>query len=1586
MDSDLELALKLSRLSYEREQSQAEANQDLIAFEDISESIRRQQIEEIQRLYNESPQSRPNFFTPYAHSHFPNVGGSEWRSISFPNRLNNATTIPTPSRELSWQHDGLGSSVPSSTLTQICDQPRPSFLWKQDSFQGSDVIRNQASPLNSAPLIVPFRPMSTRLINGDLIDLGEPDGLDFSAEGIHQFDPLWKPPELITVNDVQHLERPESSEAGWSVPPEIPSRTTSLVRENGKKTRKPIPEKAPPTCYSAADLSIHAVEPLSDQQLCLLRSSHSYPTVQSNFLFYAAVVDYFTTTASSVKITVFKDYSWPRSVNSSDDYVSFTCSTSSLISEILDNVLMTFLSAEELTANSGQLPSDQYGLKIYGLDEFLPKTSKVGQCPHLGKAITFGKDYRIEIGKLQTLTSSVNNTRNTPRKHFNRACVLESELNVVLEVIKREMRRAEENFNTDLFSASIHAVMQSLKSLCVLMHRVQPCDLVAAVQKYCKAETKAEFIRYTAETYAAIHRLIRLYTKSSNAKFRLDAEKSPTAEEARSICDVVSVQEELLLCVESVHNLPEEWVSAYDCFYMTVHLIHGTAEVCRGWREHPRPLSTKTFFPAVKLNLWVTFELPICVMPREARFVLVLYGVEKADPSNPDANVLQTTTTTSMGANMQPARSSGPIDRTRTVAQLACASVPLFDSNAMFSQGPFMVPLKRGNAVHPWGARPLVSSPADPVAIVTLPEFKYDIRFPPVSNVDHGTTRDFAQLDCTTQECLLDILETASTNNLTSDEKEMLWERRHYLTHLPHALPLVLASAVGWDWASLNNTYRMTSDWTDLNPVQAIELLLPHFPDIMVRRRAVEWLRSSSSEFLFNFLPQLIEALRFEPWECSALAVFLLDVSVKDNRFAFEVYWQLQMRIENSTDRSYSARCQMLQEELLHTIGTNFSSEVNRQHALLAKLDEISQAMRVCPEGRMLQVLQQHLSTLDSDLLIENVRLPLVPSYLCTGIAVGECNYFNSLTKPIKIAFKGLKMHYQTIYKIGDDMRQDAIVLQMVRMMNQIWLNDLLDLRMVIFRCLPTGIKKGLIELVDDCQTLREIQSAQGATGVFKDDVLNNWLLMQNPSEFQYKIALENFQRSCAGWCVATYLLGIGDRHNDNILVTTTGHVFHIDFGKYMGDWQMAAGFKRDRVPFIFTSDMAYVINGGSQQNTEQYQIFVDNCCKAFNLLRKKHSLLLNLMKLMVCSGIPGMDSAAVAFVQNNLMLNLTETEATVQFSRMIQESVQSRFPRLNFFAHTIVQLKNSSSIITKLSGGRDNPNLLSFAPRLYTEKDDGRIDSVKVVGFEKWMMPNKTYIYRIEVRRKNVNVFSTVYRTFAEFHELYVKLYRRFPISILPPLSRGTTMGRSNIREVAQRRQFDIQLFLRRLFELSDEIAHCDFIYTFFHSIYRDCDPSSVNKAGNPSQVDDGNDRSNVNSAGNIFLRLTYAELRGTLSIFVGHGKHLPLVGNGQPPDSYVKTYLRPDLQRSSKRKTQVVKNTQNPTFNEEITYNLLGDYPLNSTLLKVAVWHYGSSIVKDNCMLGCVYIPLTKLDDVKVDRKGVKTLENWFELSRYE
>lgn len=54
----------------------------------------------------------------------------------------------------------------------------------------------------------------------------------------------------------------------------------------------------------------------------------------------------------------------------------------------------------------------------------------------------------------------------------------------------------------------------------------------------------------------------------------------------------------------------------------------------------------------------------------------------------------------------------------------------------------------------------------------------------------------------------------------------------------------------------------------------------------------------------------------------------------------------------------------------------------------------------------------------------------------------------------------------------------------------------------------------------------------------------------------------------------------------------------------------------RDRAPFVLTSDMAYVINGG-ERPTSRFQLFVDLCSQAYNLIRKHSGLFLNLLSLV---------------------------------------------------------------------------------------------------------------------------------------------------------------------------------------------------------------------------------------------------------------------------------------------------------------------------------------------------------------------------------
>ena len=91
-------------------------------------------------------------------------------------------------------------------------------------------------------------------------------------------------------------------------------------------------------------------------------------------------------------------------------------------------------------------------------------------------------------------------------------------------------------------------------------------------------------------------------------------------------------------------------------------------------------------------------------------------------------------------------------------------------------------------------------------------------------------------------------------------------------------------------------------------------------------------------------------------------------------------------------------------------------------------------------------------------------------------------------------------------------------------------------------------------------------------------------------------------------------MLGIGDRHLENVLLTTTGHLFHIDFGYILG---------RDPKPFPppmkLSREMVEAMGGSTSPQYAEFEVY---CCQCFNILRKNSNLILNLFLLMLDSGV----------------------------------------------------------------------------------------------------------------------------------------------------------------------------------------------------------------------------------------------------------------------------------------------------------------------------------------------------------------------------
>lgn len=157
-------------------------------------------------------------------------------------------------------------------------------------------------------------------------------------------------------------------------------------------------------------------------------------------------------------------------------------------------------------------------------------------------------------------------------------------------------------------------------------------------------------------------------------------------------------------------------------------------------------------------------------------------------------------------------------------------------------------------------------------------------------------------------------------------------------------------------------------------------------------------------------------------------------------------------------------------------------------------------------------------------------------------------------------------------------------------------------------------------------------------------------------------MVLDTFVKSCAGYCVITYLLGVGDRHLDNVLLTTDGHLFHIDFGFIFG-----YDPKPSPPPMKFTKEMIEAM-GGSQ--SKSYLEFRKFCCLAFNILRKHSNLILNLLSLMGDAGIPHLGSGEdveknLLKVQDKFQLDLSDEDAERYILSLIDESERALFPRL---------------------------------------------------------------------------------------------------------------------------------------------------------------------------------------------------------------------------------------------------------------------------------------------------------------------------------
>lgn len=220
-----------------------------------------------------------------------------------------------------------------------------------------------------------------------------------------------------------------------------------------------------------------------------------------------------------------------------------------------------------------------------------------------------------------------------------------------------------------------------------------------------------------------------------------------------------------------------------------------------------------------------------------------------------------------------------------------------------------------------------------------------------------------------------------------------------------------------------------------------------------------------------------------------------------------------------------------------------------------------------------------------------------------------EVLVLGSLAKPRKLTARGSNgVNYGLLIKPKDDLRTDQRLMEFNSMINRSLKRDAESSRRQLYirtyAVTPLNEECGIIEWVDGLRTIRDIllniyrtrsivpnyqQLAQmmkdaliGENNIklFTEDILGmfpavlpNWFIAQFPNPSAWFTARLRYTRSCAVMSMVGTILGLGDRHGENILLEEgNGGVFHVDFNCLFDKGLTFA--QPEKVPFRLTHNL----------------------------------------------------------------------------------------------------------------------------------------------------------------------------------------------------------------------------------------------------------------------------------------------------------------------------------------------------------------------------------------------------------------------------
>jgi hypothetical protein len=147
-----------------------------------------------------------------------------------------------------------------------------------------------------------------------------------------------------------------------------------------------------------------------------------------------------------------------------------------------------------------------------------------------------------------------------------------------------------------------------------------------------------------------------------------------------------------------------------------------------------------------------------------------------------------------------------------------------------------------------------------------------------------------------TMEKLSQLVKQEPLYKLTTEDKEMIWEHRHFLaiSAMPNSLIKITKSVDWFNPKQVSEMQMLATNWTQIDPLEALEMLDLEFADDVVRGCAVNAIRTMPDHQLIGYLPQLVQAVTFENYHDSPLSRLLLERALRNRPvFGHRLFWHL---------------------------------------------------------------------------------------------------------------------------------------------------------------------------------------------------------------------------------------------------------------------------------------------------------------------------------------------------------------------------------------------------------------------------------------------------------------------------------------------------------------------------------------------------------------------------------------------------------------------------------------------------------------------------------------------------------------------